>query len=161
MVRKDPYKCYLNAYWGVGPSFLPNVGASLEAGAVWERGLRFIKSFEMKLTWQFLDDEDFINDAAPKAGDWYQLQGGVKFATAPLARRHWVFRGGLVWFYADGIPNIVQEQGHYLGGYVGVGYEAEIRPNFTIGPELSFLVVGGQGRAFIIPQFNWHFIWSF
>ena len=161
LLVRDPMKDYLNAYWGVGPSFLPNVGASVEFGSVYKRGARFIWSGEMKFTWQFLDDEDFIDDGNPGAGNWWQAQGGIKLATNPRARRHWTFRGGGVWFYAEGEPNIVQEPGHYFGVYAGIGFEAEITSNFSTGPELQGLFVYGQDRVFAIPQFTWHFIWSF
>jgi len=162
MKIQDPTRFYGNAYFGASVSFLPNLGAAVEIGGIYQRTRSLTWSWEGEFTWQFLDDETFADDGNPAFDGWYQLQAGVKIASHPLSRRHWTLRWGGVWFYADGEPNIVEEEGHYFGAYVGFGFETDITCNFSMGPELSgMFVIHEDGLFEVVPQFNWHFIWSF
>ena len=159
-----PNPCYQCRPWYVGgsASFLPNLGLAIQAGRVFKENEEVRWSAEGEFTFQFLDDKTFASDGGPEAGNWYQLQLGVKVISKPRTRRHWTGRGGLVWFYADGEePNIVEKEGHYAGIYAGFGFETDITPTLTMGPEISgMLVMREDGSIEAVPQFNWHIIWN-
>lgn len=162
LLCRDRTRAFLNAYWGGSLSFLPNVGVAVEMGGIFRRETDLLWSWEAECTWQFIDDELLADDGNPSAGDWYQVQIGAKVSTAPLARRHWTVRGGAVWFYAGRNPNIVEEEGHYFGIYAGIGFETDLTPSLTMGPELSgMLVMHEDGLVEVVPQLNWHVIWNF
>ena len=151
-----------NAYLGLSGSFLPNLGAALTIGGVYKRTESIKWCWEVQATWQPFDDELIADDGNPKAGDWWQAKAGVKIASAPLTRRHLTGRWGGVWCFAGDEPNIVDKEGNYFGAYAGIGYEADLTPCFTTGPELSaLLMVHEDGDFVVVPQFNWHFIWNF
>jgi hypothetical protein len=151
-------------YAGAALSLLPNVGVAVEAGKVVRRDAFATWSVEAQALWQFLDDKTFADDGNPVAGDWYQARVGAKVSTDPDDYRHWTGRLGFVWFRAEGEPNLVQEEGDYFGGYVGVGFETQVNDRFTIGPEVSVMVVprdGGDPPFYAVPQFGWHLLWEF
>ena len=148
-------------YAGGGLSLLPNIGASLHAGYVFSRTRDVEWAAELEGIWQFLDDESFADDGNPAAGDWYQIKAGVLARSAPQARRHLTGRGGFTWFQANGVPNIVEKPGNYYGIYAGVGFETDLTPNLTVGPELTLLVAKGPGalRDGVVPQLGWRITW--
>ena len=150
-------------YVGGSPSVLPNIGLALEAGQVFRRTPKATWSFEVETTYQFLDDEDISNDGNPSAGSWVQAQGGVKALLPRSDARSWTVRFGAVWFRAKGEPNIVQKPGDYVGGYGGLGFETRISEHWSMGPELSLMVVSREKTGFnldVVPQINWHLIWA-
>ncbi len=162
LVVPNRTRLFLNAYLGGSLSFLPNVGVAVQGGVDRHRDRRLKVSTEAEFTYQFLDDELFIDDGNPAAGNWLQFQGGVKVATNPDARRHWTGRLGGCWFYAGDDPNIVDKEGHYFGVYGGIGFETDLTEGFTMGPELSvMLAIHESGDLVAVPQFNWHFLWNF
>lgn len=142
-------------------SFLPNLGLGIGAGRVFARTADDIWSFEVQGTYQFLDDASIADDGNPEAGDWLQLRAGFKASSNPRGRRHFTKRFGAVVFDAAGDPNIVQEPGTYWGVYGGLGFETDLTPTLTVGPELSVLVTTREDEfefARPVPQLTWHAI---
>ena len=149
--------------FGAAFSALPNIGASVGAAQVFDRNAERTWSLELELTQQHFDDEDLADDGNPPAGDWTQVQLGVKRLSAPEESRHFTQRYGLAWMRARGEPNIVQLAGDYEAIYAGFGFETDLTPRLSVGPELSLMGAlreKGSGIDFI-PQFNWHVIWRF
>jgi len=146
-----------------GLSALPNFGLTAGAGQLVAADEEKTWTAEAVATFQFLDDEDLANDGYPAAGDWTQVQLGVKRLTDPGARRHWTARAGLVWFRALGDPNIVQERGDYEGLYGGLGFETSLSESFSMGPDFVLMLAhreSGQGVV-LVPQLAWRVLWSF
>lgn len=150
-----------NFYAGGGLSLFPNIGASIHAGYVVKRFSKFELAAEAEGIWQFLDDETFADDENDAAGNWYQLKLGGLARFAPEARRHLTTRAGFTWFQANGVPNMVEKPGDYYGGYVGVGFETDLTPNLTIGPEFTLLVTKGPDtwNDGVVPQLGWKLTW--
>jgi hypothetical protein len=150
-------------YMGGSLSAVPNIGLSLTAGQVFERDEKREWSFELEMTHQPWDDEDFSSDGNPAAGDITQFHMGVKRSSDPLGHRHWTQRYGFAWFRARGEPNIVQEPGDYAGLYAGFGFETQLTESISMGPELSLTLadIEGGGEFTPVPQFNWHITWGF
>jgi hypothetical protein len=150
-----------STYIDTSLSFLPNFGGGLGGGMVVNRSANATTSLEILGTWQFLDDEDFVDDGNPKAGDWYQLRVGGKMSFAPKSRRHLTLRAGALWLQANGEPNILDIPGDYYGIYGSVGFETDVTPCVSIGPELSLLLVTRDSDFSVepVPQFNWHVTW--
>lgn len=138
-------------------SFLPNVGGGLAGGRVLGVGDGSSFAAEIDAIWQFIDDEAFIDDGHPAAGDWYQVRGGVKSSKAMRGGRRRTLRLGAVWFRANGVPNLVQEPGDYWGTYGSLGFESRLSAQHAVGPELALmLVVGGDEPSLrIVPQVLW------
>lgn len=140
-------------YAGIGFSALPGVGASATLGQIFsDRSELFDFAFELGTTRQDMDN-----------GRFFQVQLGVKQTASPGHDRHLVFRYGLTWFRATGTPDLIDRPGDYLGLHVGVGYEWELSPRITVGPEARVLIVIGEGSLGreIVPQFGIHFIFNF
>ena len=70
------------------------VGLGLGGGHVFRRTATQTNAVEVLGAWQFVDDEAFIDDNQPAAGDYFQVRAGVKTSFAPRSRRHLVFRAG-------------------------------------------------------------------
>jgi hypothetical protein len=148
-------------YAGGGLSVLPNIGISAHAGYVFCHRPEVEWSVEVEGIWQFLDDKTFVDDGNPEAGDWYQAKVGVLARSTPTDRRHATWRGGFTWFRATGEPNLVEQPGDYFGVYTGVGFETDITPSLSIGPEVSLVVAAGPGpiKDGIVPQVAWRATW--
>jgi len=139
---------------GLGLLAIPSAGFSVTAGqTVSERPQFYDLAFELQAALQFPDD------SATQSGKWGQLQAGLKATLSPGHDRHVVLRGGGVWFRAAGDPALVEDPGDYLGVYLGAGYEWDLSPRSTVGPEFKLLVVEGEGDFGLeaIPQvgLNW------
>lgn len=154
-----PHPAGPDTYVDASGSFLPNLGAGLGIGRVLRRSPEGSRSLEVDLTYQFLDDEDFVDDDNPKAGPWYQLRAGLRDASAPDRPRHTTTRLGAVWLRAEGEPNVIQEGGDYLGLYGGIGVEADLLPRLAVGPEVTVLLITRTTKLSVarpVPQINWH-----
>lgn len=118
-------------------------------------------SIEAEIIGQFIDDETFVDDGNPAADPFLQFKLGVKTRNNPTGARHLTFRGGLTWFYAGDNPNIVQDEGHYAGVYVGGGFETDLTPNLTVGPEVSVTVASQIDKfgARVVPTLSWRMTW--
>ena len=152
-----------DVYAGVSASALPNFGVALEAGQVFARTSSTAYSFEVEATSQFFDDKTFSDNGDPEAGDWVQFQGGFKALIDAQDEHAWATRWGGVWFRAEGEPNIVNEEGDYLGIYGSLGFETRLSRHWSMGPELSLFLVTREKSDLeldVVPQFNWHLIWS-
>ena len=149
----------LGWYVGGGGSFLPNIGVSAHAGYVFRQRANSYMALEAEGIWQFIDDETFVDDGNPAAGDWTQVRVGLKWADAMGPHTRKVLRAGATYAKAEGVPNIVQSPGDYFGAYIGAGFETDLNRNWTIGPELSLALVSDSGFSDIdhglVPQFNW------
>ena len=142
-------------------SFLPNIGIGLGAGKIVARSEHLTHALEVGGIFQFIDDESFIDDNNPAAGNWTQLRAGLKTTLWPKARRHLTFRVGGVYIHAAGVPNILEIPGDYFGIYGSVGFETDVTSCLTIGPEIAVMAVTPDDRFHIegIPQVNYHVIW--
>jgi len=153
-----------DTYAGVAFSALPQVGLEAGGGKIIARPARYDLAAEGAVAFQFIDDTDLADDGRPGPGSFTQLRGGLKHTFSPGGRRHLTARYGLVWFRATGAnPLIIDDPGDYLGIYAGVGFETDLTPTLTMGPEIRLLIVDGldgQGvQAF--PQFAWNLFWNF
>lgn len=157
----DPSPCR-NRYLDVTGSFLPNVGIGGGGGFIFKRTPKADYALELHATWQFLDDETFADDGNPEADDWYQIRAGMKIISTPKARRHLTGRVGAVWIQANGAPNILDRPGDYYGIYGAIGFETDLTPQISVGPELALMLVTGDDEFKVetpVPQLNWHFIY--
>lgn len=157
----DP-SCCRNKYVGFSGSLLPNVGIGIGGGFIVKRAPGVQYAVELQGTYQFLDDEDFADDGNPAAGDWYQIRAGMKIISTPKFRRHLTGRFGAVWLRAEGEPNILQDPGDYWGIYGGIGFETDLTPQISVGPELQVMLVTRDDEFDVetpIPQLNWHLIY--
>lgn len=148
--------------WYAGGSFsaIPAVGLALEGGKVIARPEKFDLSAEAQAVWQFLDDKDLADDGHADHGEMFAVRAGLKHATSPGHKRHFTLRYGFEYYHATGDPGIVDRAGDYYGAYVGFGFETELAPHWTMGPELSAVVLGGEGTA-VVPTFFWHLVYDF
>ncbi len=146
---------------GLAGSLLPNVGVKAFGDLVIGGSCAAPTSIEIGGTWQFLDDKSFADDGNPEADDWLQFDAGVRFTRAVACARRSVLRFGATVVRAEGVPNIVQEEGTYFGGYVGVGFETDLSDEISIGPELTVHAVTKDGSFThgIVPQFTWRMSW--
>jgi hypothetical protein len=138
----------------------PAVGGSLEFGQVFARSAAADWSFEIEGGVQALDAELYGNTSN---GTWAQAQGGVKASFNPLGRGHPTARAGIAWFRTTEPTEFVDEEGDYVGLYAGVGYEVDVSPRFTTGPEISVMAAAKEGGSdpVYVPQFSWHFLYNF
>ena len=142
-------------------SLLPNIGLGLGGGRVFTTTKDDTWSFEVQGVYQFVDDKTFVDNGSPEAGDWLQLRAGFKASNNPNGRRHLTKRFGAVLIDAAGAPNVIQDPGTYWGVYGGIGFETDLTPTLTVGPELSVMVVADDEDFDVarpIPQLNWHAI---
>ena len=148
-------------YVGLAGSLLPNVGLQVFGGRVIGGRCTAPTSLEAGLTWQFLDDEAFADDGNPEAGNWFQADVGLRFTRSIACARRSVLRVGASYVHAEGDPNILQFPGDYFGGYVGVGFEADLNGSVTIGPDLTVHVLTKDGSFThgIVPQLTWRLSW--
>ena len=146
-----------------GLSFLPQVGVAAGVGMVVRRSESADYALEVEGTYQFIDDQDLIDDGNPEQGPWYQVRLGVKQVFAPQSRRHFVLRYGIVWFEQTGITGIIDRPGNYGGGYVGIGFETDISSRVSVGPELRFIAANGEGDIgwVFVPQLALHVTFRF
>jgi len=147
------------SYLDASASFLPNLGFGLGVGRVVRSTPAALGSVEAQLVYQFLDDEIFADDGNPKAGPWYQVRAGFKRTSNPPGPRHLTTRIGAVWLRAEGEPNVIQDEGNYAGLYAGLGFETDLGPSLSVGPELTILGItrtDGFSVARPVPQINWH-----
>ncbi|HJM39215.1 MAG TPA: hypothetical protein QGG59_03765 [Planctomycetota bacterium] len=145
-----------------GFSALPNIGVTLGGGVVRDPGEESgdKTSLELLGTFQPWDDEIFSDDGNPAAGDWSQVQIGMRFTTPhPVGRRD-SWRFGAVWARAKGSPNIVQTEGDYLGFYGGYGWDWELPSGWRFGPDLTLLLVAPEGKYTPrpVPQLAFRFM---
>ncbi len=143
---------------GVGFLAVPAAGVSVTAGqTIHDRHDFFDIAFELQAAFQFPED------SATQNGKWAQIQAGAKATLSPGHPSHVVLRAGGVWFRATGDPAILDAPGDYLGLYGGVGYEWDLSPRMTAGPEFKVLVVGGEGSlgVEVVPQFGLNWIVKF
>jgi len=139
---------------GVAPSLLPNLGLAgslalpLREGGAWQLEARF--------TDQWLDDKSFADNGFPEAGNWTQLDLGALWIEPESGDgARWSVRFGATAFEARGEPNMVEEPGEYLGGYVGAGRLTLFGGRFLVGPELTLLVASGDDPLALVPQLTW------
>lgn len=148
-------------YFGAGGNMIPSVGLSLHAGRVLWRNKDIMGSVEAEFIGQFIDDETFIDDGNPEADPFIQFKAGIKTRNNPGGARHLTFRGGLTWFHAGAEPNIVQDEGDYAGVYVGGGFETDLTPNLSVGPEIA-VTVASKTDTFdvsVVPTLSWRMTW--
>jgi len=77
--------------------------------------------------------------------DLGQLEVGAKQVLSPGYKSHLYFRYGATWLRLVGDSPTIREAGDYFGGYVGTGYEWDLTPRISCGPELDLYALGGEG----------------
>lgn len=140
---------------GLAASLLPNLGVAASASAPLQRTPDAEWRAETRFTYQFVDDKAFADNGLPEAGDWTQLELGVRVVLDPQERRIWSLRGGGVAFRARGEPNIVDESGDYAGVYLALSREVRVTRSLAIGPELVLLAASGPDDFVLVPQLVW------
>ncbi len=144
---------------GGGLAIGPDVGASINGTYVIRRPSYGEWSAELRVTGLLVDNTEFHHQfETGDPGEWWQLEGGLKFVAHPEERTHWFGRIGAVVADVNGHADIVDGEGTYYGGYVGIGFETRLTPRITMGPDISFLVLGGGDRdssVVLVPQFGW------
>ncbi len=137
----------------------PGFGGGLEAGQVFSRTPTGTWSFELQAGWQDTSDTLWFDGG----GTWAQIRGGIKVSSSPCARAHWTLRAGAVWLRATAANSFLDRATDHVGGYVGVGYEVDLAPGLTTGPELSLLLVSPESRLspHLVPQLAWHVLFNF
>ncbi len=147
-----------------GVSFLggPAAGGAVEFGQVFARSNLANWSFEIEGAFEDLNTPLFGDDGTT-GGTWAQAQGGVKASFLPLRRGHPTARAGFTWFRATEDTKFISGADDYFGFYVGAGYEWDVSPLITTGPEVSVVIAAPEksGDFDVIPQFQWHVIFNF
>ena len=146
---------------GLAASVLPNLGVETTATTRLLRRGDVDWRAELSIAQQFLDDEDLADDGRVSAGDWTQAGLGLRWITHVEEKRHWTARLGFIWARARGVPNIVNDPGDFVGIRFGLGYESDLTPALSMGPELAVIpTYGGDGHEFdVVPQLTWGFRW--
>jgi hypothetical protein len=139
---------------GLAASLLPNAGLAASASAAVRRTEAEWRA-EARFTDQFVDDKALSDNDRPEAGNWTQLELGLRADLDPDAERSWLVRFGAIGFEARGEPNIVDESGEYVGVYVGVGYRAWFSGKLAFGPELVLIAASGPDPFVLVPQLVW------
>jgi len=153
-----------DAYVGGSFSAIPALGLGIEGGKVIHRAERFDLAVEGELLWQFLTDRDLADDGhTENLDDWTQVRVGLKQSFQPGGKYRFVLRYGGVLFRATGTPGIIGEGGTYFGLYASAGFDVEIAPRWTMGPDFRVLLVEGRGDPGFeaVPQFGWHLVFDF
>ena len=140
---------------GLAASLLPNFGLAASASAPVRRTESAEWRVEARFTDQFVDDKTFSDNDLPEAGNWTQLELGLRVQFTPEERSSWILRFGAVGFEARGEPNIVELAGEYAGVYLGVGKDTRFGKNVSIGPEVVVLVASGPDDFVLVPQVVW------
>ena len=144
---------------GLAASVLPNVGLEATGSVLWKRRPRVDWRVEASVAQQFIDDKDFADDGNPGAGDFTQVGLSLRVVTAARERRHWTLRVGPVWFRARGAPNLIDEAGDYVGLRIGLGFETDLTPRWSLGPEIALISAWGEGNFELVPQLTWGVRW--
>ena len=149
---------------GAAVSVLPNIGLSVLVADTFSESPERTWSWEVQGTGQWFDDEDLLDDGATAAGPVRQLRAGVKANLAPGELRQWIARVGALWIHVQGVPNMLDLPGHHLGAYASFGMQTRLSDRLSVGPEVAVQLVRrteSPARWEPIPQFLYHFIWTF
>jgi len=144
---------------GLAPSLLPNLGLAASTSAAIARSPSYEWRAEARFTDQFVDDKTFADNGLPEAGNWTQLELGLRGLSTPEERSHWIVRFGAIGFDALGEPNLIEEPGDYLGVYGSFGRETDFGHGFSIGPEISLVAASGPDPFVLFPQLTWGIRW--
>lgn len=144
-------------YGGLSFTAIPGVGFAAHGGKVVHRAEKFDLSLEAEIVRDFWDDTDFANDNLGDPGRMTCVRIGARQALSPGWKRHAVFRYGLQLYRATGSPGIIEDPGDYFGGYGSIGFETDLARHWSMGPEISVAVLGGEGSlpTEIVPTFFW------
>lgn len=137
---------------GLAPSILPNLGLAGSLGLPLGSGAW---QLEARFTDQWVDDKSVADNGFPEAGNWTQLDLGALWIEPAREGARWSLRFGATAFEARGEPNMVEEAGEYLGGYVGAGRFTLFGGRWLVGPELTLLFASGEDPFAIVPQLTW------
>jgi len=149
--------------FALAPSALPNLGLMAGASVPLDRGPAERRHWraEARFIDQFLDDKAIADNGLEPAGDWTQLELGLRRDGPIEDRLRWSWRAGLVGFEARGEPNMIDEPGKYFGVYFGFGRFVDFGHGFSFGPEASVLVASGEEDPFVmVPQLTWGLRWA-
>lgn len=151
--------------WYAGGAFtaIPGVGLAAGGGKVLREARTYDLSGEAQLIRHFLDDKDLADDENAAHGRLTAVRAGLKHTFSPGHKRHLTLRYGFQFYRATGVPGIVEDPGDYLGAYAGIGFETDLDRHWTMGPEISFAFLEGEGSLpfEFVPTFFWHLIRNF
>jgi hypothetical protein len=152
-----------SAFVDAGVSFLPQVGVAAGGGVLLGSSAASEVFLEAEAACQWLDDKGILDDGNEEQGPWWQADVGAKHVLRPEQRRHLVVRYGAVWFRQTGVTGIIDGPGTYWGGFAGVGFETDLSPRLSVGPEVRVLVAQGEGSPGweIVPQLRLHVVLRF
>jgi len=150
-------------YAGVAFSGVPGVGLSVDGGKVLHHGERQDWAAEAEFIRHFLDDKDLADDGHASHGRMSAVRAGFKHSFKPGYKRRLTLRYGFEWYRATGEPGIVDFPGDYYGAYASIGFETELARHWTMGPEMSFAFLEGEGDIGFefVPTFFWRVIYDF
>jgi hypothetical protein len=88
---------------------------------------------------------------------------GFKHTLSPGHKRRITARYGFQYYRATGTPGIIADPGRYYGAYASIGFETELSRRWTMGPEMSFALLNGEGDLGLefVPTFFWRLIYNF
>ena len=140
---------------------LPTFGGGVGIGQVFSRTNLATWSFETTAVYMPLSD----TLQGETDGDFGAFRAGVKATFQPRGCGHWVARAGATFLRNTGDTSVLAQQGDYVGIYAGIGYEWDITPHLSTGPEVLAYIVDQEGLTDIdievVPQFLWHVILKF
>lgn len=161
-------------YVGGNLQFAPGLGAGIEFGINLKRTKSYLLSFEVGATYQDFYDELFDEDRQGVTGDnnlagkMHSLRFGLRWRFKPCCTGHPTLRLGVQWAQLSGGPEFldlaeVDSDGDYLGAYLGLGYEWDINPRWSTGPEVALFagVDPDSGDTALIPTLYWHINYKF
>jgi hypothetical protein len=127
--------------------------ASLNATYVIKRPSYGEWSAELRVSGLFVDNTEFHHRyTTGDPGEWWLLQGGLKFVAHPEERTHWFGRIGAVVADVNGNADIVDGEGTYYGDTYRLRDAAH--PRITMGP--TSLPLGRRRRRrsgiVLVPQ---------
>lgn len=145
---------------GLGVSALPQLGLVGTFDQILHESPQANWFFEGEIARQFIDDGDIVTTPTPR-GDEFHAKVGLKVALQPAEQSRWTLRTGFVEIRVTGNPNIFDSPGDGGGVYLGVGYEVDVAPHITMGPDVSVNAIFGEGslKNEVFPIISWRIYW--
>lgn len=147
-------------YIGIGGHMFPGWGGQALVGLTVASSSSLEWAVELGYSYDDLT-EWFTGEGQTGKVHAYTL--GLLARTDPCGCRHWSFRGGIAAFNVTGRPQEIEfdfvdlpEPGVYYGGYLGIGYEWDLSPNWSTGPEARILGGWSDDTFGWTPMLMWN-----
>jgi len=148
-----------DVYAGGAFTAIPGIGLAAGGGKVIRQTDKYDWAVEGQFVRHFLDDTDLADDGT-EPGRMSAARVGLKQVASPGSKQHATFRYGFQFYRATGNPGIVDQAGDYYGAYASIGFETDLSRDWSLGPEISVAVLGGEAFE-IVPTFFWNLIRHF